>query len=106
MNSATGRRTAGKTRLLYRDRERGLIMGVCAGVSQFFDWHLLTVRLITLVLLVVAFLPTALVYFTAGFLLRDRPLRYYGEDDPASWQEEVRFWRQRRREYRRRSQRT
>ncbi len=105
MNSATGRRRAGKPRLLYRDRERGLIMGVCAGVSEFFDWNLLTVRLITLVMLMVAFLPTALVYFTAGFLLRDRPLRYYGEDDPESWRDEIRFWRQHRRAYQRRSQR-
>lgn len=106
MNGSAGRNRAGKPRLLYRDRERGLIMGVCAGVSEFFDWHLLTVRLITLVMLVVAFIPTALVYFTAGFLLRDRPLRYYGEDDPESWRDEIRFWRQQRRTYQGRSQRT
>ena len=106
MNSATGRSTDGRTRLLYRNRERGLIMGVCAGISEFFDWNLLTVRLITLVMLCIAPLPTALVYFTAGFLLRDRPLRYYGEDDPESWRDEIRFWRQHRSAYQRRSQRT
>lgn len=106
MNGATGRNRTGKPRLLYRDRERGLIMGVCAGVSEFFDWNLLTVRFITLVMLMVASIPTALVYFTAGFLLRDRPLRYYGEDDPESWRDEIRFWRQHRRAYRGRSQRT
>ncbi len=105
MSRARGRHAAGGTRLLYRDRERGLIMGVCAGISEFFDWNLLTVRLIVLVMLVVAFIPTALVYFTAGFLLRDRPLRYYGADDPRAWHDEMRFWRQRRREYRKREQR-
>lgn len=105
MSSTRGRHAAGSPRLLYRDRERGLIMGVCAGVSEFFDWNLLTVRLITLIMLIVAFVPTALVYFTAGFLLRDRPLRYYGADDPAGWRDEVSFWRRQRREYRHRSDR-
>lgn len=106
MSGSTRRTTDGRTRLLYRDRERGLIMGVCAGVSEFFDWNTLTVRVITLVMLIVAFVPTALVYFTAGFLLRDRPLRYYGENDPESWRDEMRFWRRSKHEYQRRSQRT
>lgn len=79
-------------------------MGVCAGVAEFFDWNLLAVRLITLVMLMVAPIPTALVYFTAGFLLRDRPLRYNGFDDARSWQEEVRFWRRQRQAYRNHSQ--
>lgn len=100
MSSARGRHATGSPRLLYRDRERGLIMGVCAGVAEFFDWNLLTVRIITLVMLVVAFIPTALVYFTAGWLLRDRPLRYRGADEPLSWQDEVRFWRRQRQNYR------
>lgn len=103
MSSTRGRHAAGTPRLLYRDRERGLIMGVCAGVSEFFDWNLMTVRLITLVMLIVAFIPTALVYFTAGFLLRDRPLRYYGPDDPEGWRDEIGFWRRQRRDYRARS---
>jgi len=81
-------------------------MGVCAGVSEFFDWNLLTVRLITLIMLIVAFIPTALVYFTAGFLLRDRPLRYYGEEDPRGWRDEVSFWRRQRRDYQNRSHRS
>lgn len=100
MTGKSGRYAAGRNRLLYRDRERGLIMGVCAGISEFFDWNLLAVRLITLVMLMVAPLATILVYFTAGLLLKDRPLRYFGADDPRSWRDEVRFWRQQRREYR------
>ena len=80
-------------------------MGVCAGVADFFDWNLLAVRVIVLVMLIAAFVPTVLVYFTAGFLLRDRPLRFNGPDDPDGWREEMRFWRERRRDIHRRSQR-
>lgn len=100
MTTSSGRHAAGTPRLLYRDRERGLVMGVCAGISEFFDWNLLAVRLIALVMLAVATLPTILVYFTAGFLLRDRPLRYRGASDAASWRDEVRFWRKTRQDYR------
>ena len=76
-----------KGRRLYRDRENGWIMGVCAGVAQFFDWNVLAVRGIVAILLVFNTLPTALVYFATGILLRDKPLHYSGPED------EARFWR-------------
>ena len=72
---------------LYRDRENGLILGVCAGLAEFFDVRLVAVRVIAVIALLVLFWPVLLVYLTAAFLLRDRPLPYRGRD------QEARFWR-------------
>ena len=72
---------------LYRDRENGLILGVCAGLAEFLDVRTLGVRVIAVIALVLMFWPVVLAYVTAGFLLRDMPLRYRGRD------REERFWR-------------
>ncbi len=78
-------------RLLYRDREYGIVMGVCAGVADYFNLSLFGVRLVTLIALLIFTVPMLLVYFTAGILLRDRPLCYSGRDNEPS------FWRRHRR---------
>ncbi len=85
----TGRRYHRRhnNRRLYRDRENGWIMGVCAGISEYFDWNLMAVRLIVIVLLVFNTFATVLVYFVAAWLLRDKPLHYRGSE------EESHFWR-------------
>jgi phage shock protein C len=72
---------------LYRDRENGLFLGVCAGLAEFFDVRLIAVRVLAVIALLALFWPVVLVYLTAGFLLRDRPLPYRGRD------QEARFWR-------------
>ena len=74
---------------LYRDRENGWIFGVCAGVSEFFGFRTGTVRLITVVSLVLFFWPTVLLYIAAVMLFRERPLIYSGADP------EYEFWRRR-----------
>ncbi|NGP52579.1 PspC domain-containing protein [Thioalkalivibrio sp. XN8] len=66
---------------LYRDSERGMVMGVCAGLSDQFGFRLGPLRIITLVSLLLFTLPTLLVYVAAGLLLPDKPLRYYGSRD-------------------------
>lgn len=66
---------------LYRDTDRGMIMGVCAGLSDQFGFRLAPLRIIALVSLLLFTLPTLLVYVAAGLLLPDRPLRYYGSRD-------------------------
>jgi len=73
-------------RLLYRDRENGIIMGVCAGVANYFGINVLGIRILALAALLLFFVPTLLVYVTAGLLLRDRPLSWL---DP---NEESDFW--------------
>ncbi len=74
-------------RHLYKDRENGVIMGVCAGIADHFDIRVSVLRLIALICLLFFFVPTLVVYITAGLLLRDRPLSYCGRDP------ESKFWR-------------
>ena len=77
----------GPLRGFYRDRENGWIFGVCAGVAEFFNFRLCTVRLIAIICLFVFFLPTVLVYFAATLLFREKPLIYSGRH------QEYEFWR-------------
>lgn len=75
-----------KLRGFRRDRENGLFYGVCAGISDRFEWPVTTVRLFALLSLIVFFLPTAVIYLAAGLLLPAKPLTYHGA-------REDRFWR-------------
>ena len=72
---------------LYRDRENGLFLGVCAGLAECFDVRVSALRVLAVIALVLMFWPVLFVYLTAGFLLHDRPLRYRGREH------EARFWR-------------
>ena len=66
---------------LYRDSENGILLGVCAGIADSLDMNVLVIRLLALVVLIVFFVPTAVLYVTAGLLLRERPLNYRGTGD-------------------------
>lgn len=66
---------------LYRDSENGILLGVCAGIADSLDMNVLVIRLLALVVLIVFFVPTAVLYLTAGLLLRERPLNYRGTGD-------------------------
>lgn len=80
---------SGPTRRLYRNRETGIMMGVCSGLAEFFDFEVWVVRVLAVVSLLFFTTLTIVVYFLLAFLLRDRPLSYQGRD------EESRFWRER-----------
>ena len=77
----------GPTGRLYRNKETGIIMGVCSGLAEFFDFEVWVVRVLAVVSLLFFTTLTAIVYIMLAFLLRDRPLSYQGRD------EESRFWR-------------
>jgi phage shock protein C len=77
----------GPFRGLYRDRESGWIFGVCAGLAERFDVNTATVRVITVVCLLLFFWPTMLVYIGATLLLKEKPLIYAGRS------REYEFWR-------------
>ena len=77
----------GPARGFYRDRENGWFFGVCAGIANFFNFRLGTVRIIAIICLFVFFLPTVLIYFAATLLFRERPLIYSGR------RHEYEFWR-------------
>ncbi|MGH8127235.1 MAG: envelope stress response membrane protein PspC [Gammaproteobacteria bacterium] len=72
---------------LYRDPERGMIMGVCAGIADYFGLNLTLVRIVTvLVLFFWGFIPLV-VYLVMGFLMPKKPRGLY--DTP----EDETFWR-------------
>jgi phage shock protein C len=70
---------------LRRDRENGLFYGVCAGIADRFGWPVTTVRLFTILSLIVFFLPTAIIYVAAGLLLPAKPLTFYGAREDRFW---------------------
>lgn len=84
-SSATNRGTAQQG--LYRDRENGWIFGVCAGIAERFDFSVITIRVLTVLSLILFTVPTALLYLAATMLLRPRPLIYRGRH------RERDFWR-------------
>jgi phage shock protein C len=83
----------GPLRGLYRDRENGWIFGVCAGVAERFNFRTGTVRVITVICLVLFFWATALIYIGATLLLKEKPLIYSGRN------REYEFWRTTRSDY-------
>lgn len=79
-------RTATRFRL-YRDREEGLLTGVCAGLADRFGLSTLLVRTLVVIAGVMQPVAVAAVYFLLTLFLPDRPLDYRGRGDEAS------FWR-------------
>ena len=77
----------GRLHGLYRDRDNGVIFGVCAGVAHYFDIQILAVRLAAIVSLFLFFVPTVLVYIVAALLLKQRSLGTCQRCDERS------FWR-------------
>lgn len=75
------------SRRLYRDGERGVILGVCAGLAEYFDSPLWLVRLGAIVIGWCFVVPAIVAYLVAALVLPQRPLRYSGEgDERAFWQ--------------------
>lgn len=72
---------------LYRDRRRGMILGVCAGLADYFGVSPLLVRLLAVVGLFAFTAPTIIAYLIAAAVIERKP-----EDLYASGEEEV-FWR-------------
>lgn len=72
---------------LYRNPERGLLFGVCAGLADYFgmrNWHL---RALAVLFLMVFPPQTVLLYLIAAVVMKRRPARLFR--DPG----EERFWR-------------
>ncbi|MGH8427280.1 MAG: envelope stress response membrane protein PspC [Gammaproteobacteria bacterium] len=86
MSSFNSRRHRGPNRL-YRDPERGMIMGVCAGIADYFGWNLTLVRVVVVLTFFFWWGITLVVYVIMGFLLPKKPQGLYetAEDET--------FWR-------------
>jgi phage shock protein C len=72
---------------LWRDRDRGIIAGVCAGIADYIGVEPIVVRLIAVAGLIFFFVPTAGAYLVLALALAQKPPRLY-----ASREEET-FWR-------------
>ena len=72
---------------LYRDPRKGKLLGVCAGVADYFGVNPWAVRLAAIIGLLLFAPPTLIAYGIAAMLLPVKPVDIY--DTPA----EESFWR-------------
>ena len=75
---------------LYRDKQNGKLMGVCAGIADYTGVDALWVRLAFIMLIIMtsgAILPF---YFIAGFLLNKKPAGLYVDQDETKYWQRVR----------------
>jgi phage shock protein C len=72
---------------LYRDTERGILAGVCAGIADYVGVEPIVVRLATVLGLIFFFPVTVISYVILAFALRPKPPMLYGSRD------EEAFWR-------------
>ncbi|MEO7071750.1 MAG: PspC domain-containing protein [Rhodanobacter sp.] len=77
-------------RRLFRDSERGVILGVCAGIAECLHWPVWLTRIAALALGWCFPVSVVVAYFIAAVVMPERPLRYHGEGDERS------FWQSRR----------
>lgn len=74
---------------LYKDSRRGKIMGVCAGIADYFDIRVGVVRFLAVIgALVTGIWFFVIAYFILGFVLDPKPKDLY-EDE-----KEEEFWKQ------------
>ncbi|MDA0369080.1 MAG: envelope stress response membrane protein PspC [Proteobacteria bacterium] len=79
---------------LYKNRRKGKVSGVCAGVADYLGISPTPLRVILAVSLITPFwLPSLVVYFLAAWILEDAPV----DENPVS-SEEAQFWKEVRRE--------
>jgi phage shock protein C len=58
----------------YRSRN-GVILGVCRGIAEYFDFSLFWVRAIAVIFLIFTwFWPTLILYFIAALLMKPQPV--------------------------------
>ena len=72
---------------LWRDTDRGIIAGVCAGIAGYIGVEPIVVRLVAVLGLVFFFPPTIAAYVILALVLRPKPLALYASPD------EEAFWR-------------
>ena len=70
------------SRKLWRDPQRGKLMGVCAGLSEYLNVPVNLIRIMVIISLFIGlFMITVVVYFSLGYFLEKRPLRDDGENN-------------------------
>lgn len=72
---------------LWRDPDRGLLAGVCAGIANYLGVEPIVVRAVAVMGLIFFFPPTVAAYVILAVVLRPKPRAFYGSP------EEEAFWR-------------
>ena len=75
---------------LYRDKQNGKLMGVCAGIADYTGVNALWVRLGALALLGMTSGWISPSYFIAGILLNKKPAHLYVDADEQKYWQRVR----------------
>ena len=75
---------------LYRDKQNGKLMGVCAGIADYTGINVFWLRMM-LVLLIFAMSPIVIpAYFVAGLALSKKPQHLYVDRDESKYWQRVR----------------
>ena len=73
--------TLASARGIYRSR-RGIFMGVCRGLAEYFDFSVFWMRIVTLLLfLFTGFWPVGVMYLLAGLFLKMEPVSPLRDED-------------------------
>ena len=71
-------------RRFYRNRDRSMVAGVCAGLADYFGFNLKVTRILAFICLLMAMPLTLLVYFGIVFLVPSAPdQRRHADRNPA-----------------------
>ena len=71
---------------LWRDTDRGIIAGVCAGIAGYVGVEPIVIRLVAVLGLVFFLPPTIVAYVILALVLRPKPPALYaGPDEEAFW---------------------
>lgn len=73
---------------LYKDKQRGMVSGVCAGIANYYDWNPNVVRGGLLFATLFTFPLPVIAYIFAALVLKPAPL-----GQPFRSEEEEQFWR-------------
>ena len=75
------RRSINPDRGLYRSRQ-GVILGVCRGIADYFDFSVIWIRIIAVFLLIMTGIwPMAGLYFIAALIMKPEPVIPLSSDD-------------------------
>ena len=78
-------KTLASSRGIYRSR-RGIFMGVCRGLAEYFSFNVFWVRVVTLlVFLFTGFWPVGVMYILAGLFLKMEPVSPLQDENDAEF---------------------
>ena len=71
----------------YRDPRNGKVMGVCAGLADYFGWNVTFIRILAIIALIWFNALALIAYFVLGFMLPAKPDRLH------DWDADEEYWR-------------